>query len=98
MGITTPRAIIAVGLLALAVAAPSVHNQFVSDDVWVIQQRPLLHHPPSLSSVLKEPYWPMSFGGALWRPAVLTSYAIDYRVSDSPHWFHAENVLWAGIS
>ncbi|MFI5010680.1 MAG: glycosyltransferase family 39 protein, partial [Solirubrobacterales bacterium] len=52
----------------------------------------------SLSSLLMEPYWPRTFGGRLWRPAVLASWALDYRVSDSPHWFHAVNVLWAALA
>src|SRR2546427_2276600 len=32
------------------------------------------------------------------RPAVLASYALDYRISASPHWFHAVNVLWAAAA
>src|SRR6267154_2814505 len=34
----------------------------------------------------------------MWRPAVLTSWALDYRVSSSPHWFHAVNILWTAIA
>jgi len=34
----------------------------------------------------------------MWRPAVITSWALDYRVSSSPHWFHAVNILWAAIA
>lgn len=34
----------------------------------------------------------------MWRPAVLVSYALDYRVSEDPRWFHAMNVIWAGLS
>ena len=86
------------GLLALVVAAPSIRNEFVADDQWVIAQRAFLRDPPSIGAVLVEPYWPASFGGVMWRPAVLASWAIDYRVSSSPHWFHAINVLWAGLA
>ncbi len=28
----------------------------------------------------------------------MTSWALDYRVSSSPHWFHAVNTLWAAIA
>jgi hypothetical protein len=70
----------------------------VQDDRWVVADRPLLRHPPSLAALLVEPYWPASFGGALWRPAVLASYALDFRVSDDPRWFHAVNALWAGLA
>jgi hypothetical protein len=86
------------GAVAAAVALPSVRNGFVEDDVWVVAQRPILRQPPSLRALLMEPYWPRTFGGRLWRPAVLASWALDYRVSDSPHWFHAVNVLWAALA
>ncbi len=86
------------GLLAAAVGAPSIGNGFVADDQWVVANRSSLEHPASVGAVLKEPYWPASFGGVMWRPAVMTSWALDYRVSSSPHWFHAVNVLWAAIA
>jgi len=70
----------------------------VADDQWVVANRQVLEHPSSLAAVLKEPYWPASFGGVMWRPAVITSWALDYRVSSSPHWFHAVNILWAAIA
>ena len=86
------------GLLAAAVAAPSIRNEFVADDQWVVANRQVLEHPPSIVAILKEPYWPASFGGVMWRPAVISSFAIDYQVSTSPHWFHAINVVWAAIA
>ena len=95
----TPRnAALAAGLLAALVAAPSLHNGFVSDDHWVIVERPLLQHPPAIAAVLREPYWPAGFGGVTWRPAVLASYALDYRLGGGAHWFHAVNVLWAALA
>ena len=86
------------GLAAAAVAAPSIRNDFVADDQWVVANRQVLVHPPSVGAVLKEPYWPASFGGVMWRPAVIASFAVDYRVSRSPHWFHSINVLWSAIA
>lgn len=96
--ITRRYAVLAAALLAAVVAAPSIRNDFVGDDQWVIANRQVLEHPPSAGAVLKEPYWPASFGGVMWRPAVIASWAIDYRVSSSPHWFHAINVLWAALA
>ncbi len=92
------QAALAAGLVAALVAAPSVRNGFVQDDHWVVEQRPMLQHPGSLAALLTEPYWPRGFGGVLWRPAVLASYALDYRISASPHWFHAVNVFWAAAA
>jgi protein O-mannosyl-transferase len=98
VGVTTRQAVLLAGLAAAAVAAPSIRNDFVADDQWVVANREVLEQPPSLVAVLKEPYWPASFGGVMWRPAVIASFALDYRVSHSPHWFHAVNVLWAAIA
>ena len=92
------QAALLAGVLATIVAAPSIRNEFVADDQWVVANRQVLEHPSSLAAVLKEPYWPASFGGVMWRPAVITSWALDYRVSSSPHWFHAVNILWAAIA
>ena len=86
------------GVLATLVAAPSIRNEFVADDQWVVANRQVLEHPPSIGAVLTEPYWPASFGGVMWRPAVISSFALDYQVSTSPHWFHAINVVWAAVA
>jgi hypothetical protein len=98
VGITARKVVLFSGLLAALVAAPSIRNGFVADDQWVVANRPVLEHPPSVAAVLKEPYWPASFGGVMWRPAVMTSWAIDYRVSSSAHWFHAINIVWAALA
>ncbi len=92
------QAALLAGVLATLAAAPSIRNEFVADDQWVIANRQVLQHPPSVGAVLKEPYWPATFGGSMWRPAVLTSFAFDYQVSTSPHWFHFWNVIWAAVS
>ena len=98
MGVTARQAVLVSALLAAAVAAPSIRNEFVADDQWVIANRQVLEHPASVGAVLKEPYWPASFGGVMWRPAVMASWALDYQISSSPHWFHAINVLWAALA
>src|SRR2546425_11621 len=92
------RAALAGGLVGALVAARPARNGFVQDDHWVVEQRPLLRHPGSLAAVLTEPYWPRGCGGVLWRPAGLASYALDFRISANPHWFHAVNVLWAAAA
>jgi hypothetical protein len=92
------QAALLAGLLAAIVAAPSVRNDFVADDQWVVANRPVLQQPPSVGAVLTEPYWPASFGGVMWRPAVISSFALDYQVSKSPHWFHAVNVVLAALA
>jgi len=92
------QAALLAGVLATIVAAPSIRNDFVADDQWVVANRQVLQKPPSVTAVLEEPYWPASFGGVMWRPAVISSFALDYQVSNSPHWFHTINVFWAAIA
>jgi len=98
VGVTARQAVLFSALLAAVVAAPSIRNDFVADDQWVVAHRQALEQPASFGAVLKEPYWPASFGGVMWRPAVMTSWALDYQVSTSPHWFHAVNVVWAALA
>jgi tetratricopeptide (TPR) repeat protein len=85
-------------LIAGAVAAPAITNGYVEDAHWVIEQRPLLAHPPSARALLLEPFWPRTFGGGVWRPAALATYALDRQVTASPHWLHAMDVLWAALA
>jgi protein O-mannosyl-transferase len=93
------RAAAAAGILAILVALPAVRNGFVLDDTVIVENRRLLRQPPSIGAVVAAPYWPgAEKQGYLWRPAVMASYALDYRVSASPHWFHAVNALWAGLA
>jgi len=42
-------------LVAGAVAAPAVRNGYVEDAHWIIEQRPLLEHPPTPLALLHEP-------------------------------------------
>ena len=87
-------------LVAGGVAAPAVRNGYVEDAHWIIEQRPQLVHTPTALALLLEPYWPRSFGGSLWRPAVMVSYALDRRISPPPgaHWVHAVDVFWAALA
>ncbi len=85
-------------VLAGAVAAPAVRNGYVEDAHWIIEQRPLLAHPLSFRALLLEPYWPRTFGGGVWRPAALASYALDRRISPSARWLHAVDGLWAALA
>ncbi len=79
-------------------ALPALRNGFVEDDLWVVKDRRVLTPPTSLRAILTEPYWPRSFGGRLWRPLVLASWALDERVSRDPRWFHAVNIAWSAVS
>lgn len=92
------RAALIAALVAATVALPSIRNDFVEDDLWVLRDRHVLVAPPSVKAILTEPYWRAGFGGRLWRPLVLASWAIDYRISHSPHWFHAVNIGWAALA
>src|SRR2546428_2777373 len=81
-------------LVAGTVAAPAVLNGYVEDAHWIIEQRPPLAHPSSFGALLLEPYWPRTFGGALWPPAVLASSALARPISACARWLHAVDVPW----
>src|SRR5437660_5441029 len=84
--------------LAGIVAAPAIRNGYVEDAHWIVEQRPLLQHPPSLGALLLEPYWPRTFGGGVWRPAVLAAYAAERQVGSGPVLLHAMDVVWAALA
>src|SRR3989441_11470112 len=58
----------------------------------------MIRRPPRSTLFPYTTLFRSGFGGVLWRPAVLVSYALDYRISANPHWFHAVNVLWAAAA
>ena len=98
---TTRRVLLVVAVSAVAVYALTLWNGFVGDDGLIIVNNPLVRHWSGwLPSSYGDPYWPKSFGGALYRPFPIQTYMWDWELSGgSPVWFHAVNVLWnAGVA
>ncbi len=68
--------------LALAAVAVVVHvgalwNRFAMDDLYIVAYNPLVHAPSGLWQAFAHPYWPPDFGGKMYRPLVMSGFALD---------------------
>lgn len=87
------RLYLVVATCALVVYAGALWNRFALDDLYIIVHDPRVHSLAGVWRVFAEPYWPPDFGGMMYRPLVLASFALDWTTA-STAWFHLVNVLW----
>jgi tetratricopeptide (TPR) repeat protein len=81
-------------LLAFLVFANTLANGFAYDDIWIIQDRDLVHGLGRLPELLTTDYWPSRFGSGLYRPLTLLTFAFDWWLwGGAPFGFHLVNVL-----
>lgn len=89
--------LVSIGLIVLAavlVYLNSLGNSFAYDDVWIIQDRDVVHDLGQLWRVVSVEYWPEIFQSGLYRPLTLLSFAIDWQLwGGNPLGFHLVNVL-----
>jgi protein O-mannosyl-transferase len=83
----------AVALTAVVFYAGALWNGFAVDDLPIIVFNPLVSHASGIWRAFAAPYWPPELGGALYRPLVIATLALD-RLIDGTVWFHAVNLLW----
>ena len=98
--VTTKRLLLVVALSAVATYLLAIGGTFTGDDGHLIAGNALVHGWSGVWSAFGAPYWPPAFGGALYRPLPVATYAADWMLSGgSAPWFHAVNILWhAGAS
>ena len=90
----TPRRVyLAVALCAVVVYLGALWNKFALDDVPIIALNPLVVQPSGIWRAFIAPYWSADFGGHMYRPLVIASFALDALV-DGTAWFHAVNLVW----
>ena len=95
---TVIMATLAAAATAVLVALPSILNGFVSDDVWIVQDREVVRSLRPLGELLAAPFWPEARGGVMWRPTALFAFAGQWVVGGgSPAVFHAVNVVLYGM-
>ena len=92
-GIGAKRLYATVAVCAVVVYLGALWNRFALDDVPIVVLNPLVAHPSGLWRAFAAPYWPPEFGGHMYRPLVIASFAID-RLVDGAVWYHAVNLLW----
>ncbi|UCG86803.1 MAG: tetratricopeptide repeat protein [Gemmatimonadota bacterium] len=84
-------------LVAVLIAAPSIRNGFVFDDVGVIEENEIVHQL-ELGRLVTSPYWPPDRGSAMWRPLALVAFAVQWAVGGGgPGVFHLTNILLYGV-
>lgn len=103
-------ALAAAAVLAILCYLNTCQNRFVFDDVDVISRNPLVTGPVlDLPRIFSSHYWlHLTPRGDLYRPLVIASYALNYRLSgQDPAGYHAVNlalhalcsalVVWLGL-
>ena len=91
------RIALVVAACAVVVHLGALWNRFAMDDLYIIVFNPLVREPASPWRIVTAPYWPAEFGGQMYRPLPVLSYALD-RLVAAPAWFHAVNLLWHGAA
>ena len=94
------RLYLAVVLCALVPYVLALWNSFAMDDLYIILWNPLVHSLRGVWGSFATPYWPPDFGGFMYRPGPVASFALDWTLAHNhPGWFHAVNLVWhAGTS
>jgi hypothetical protein len=90
---TARRTAAVVALCAGIVHLGALWNRFALDDIYIIVLNPLVRSALDPARIFASPYWPAEFGGQLYRPLVVLTYALD-RLVGTPAWFHAVNLAW----
>jgi len=95
---TLKRVYAAVALCAAVVYLGALRNHFAWDDTQIIVKSDLVHAWSGMWRAFTVPYWPGDWGGFLYRPLTVATFALDWHLG-GPGWFHAVNILWhAGAS
>jgi hypothetical protein len=91
---TRSRSTLLVLFVSVAAYVNSLGNTFTYDDRGIVERNPVVT-TPLLGEALLGPYWPDAREGTgLYRPVVVTSFALEWRVfGGSPLGFHAMNVV-----
>ncbi len=81
-------------LAAILVYWNSLGNWFAYDDVWIIEDRAVVHDLGQLWRIISIEYWPEIFQSGLYRPLTLLSFAVDWAIwNGNAFGFHLVNVL-----
>jgi hypothetical protein len=93
--VTTRRLYLAVALCAVVPHLAALWNGFAMDDLYIVAWNPLVHGIQGAWRAFAGPYWPPDFGGFMYRPLPLVTFATDWAVvGGHPAWFHAMNLVW----
>jgi len=86
-------AALALGLLAVIVAAPGLANGFAFDDLPIVRDNPRVHSLASPWSYLTESYWHWTHCCAAYRPLSIWLFSLEWVAGGGAPWvFHAVNI------
>ncbi|MGH7702575.1 MAG: tetratricopeptide repeat protein, partial [Gemmatimonadales bacterium] len=84
---------LALTILTLLVAAPSLSNGFAYDDVPIIQNNARVHTLASPWTYASQTYWPAAQDPSLYRPLTIWLYAVQWALGHGAPWlFHLVSV------
>jgi hypothetical protein len=88
-----------VALLAIASSAIGILNGFTYDDVYVVEQNPLMKYLHGWWRVFHLSYWPKSAGGDGYRPLTILAFRVEAMLGHlHPMVFHAVNIALYALS
>jgi hypothetical protein len=88
-----------VALLAVASSAIGILNGFTYDDVYVVEQNPLMKYLHGWWRVFHLSYWPRSAGGDGYRPLTILAFRVEAMLGHlHPMVFHAVNIALYALS
>ena len=82
---------------AVVVYLGALRNHFAWDDTQIIVKSDLVHAWSGVWRAFEVPYWPSDWGGFLYRPLTVSTFALDWHLGGAG-WFHAVNILWHGAA
>ena len=91
------RVYLAVFLCAVVVYLGALQNRFAWDDTPIIAKSDLVHSLSGVWRAFTVPYWPSDWGGFLYRPLTVATFAIDWHFH-STMWFHLVNIIWHAVA
>jgi Flp pilus assembly protein TadD len=88
------RAVALILAAGLGVFANSVVNDFVFDDRGIILNNPYIRHFARPAIIFLTGYWPDPRLDLLYRPLVISSYAVNYAIGGFTPWgYHLVNIV-----
>jgi len=91
--LTAKRIYWAVALCAVVAYLGALANHYAWDDTPIIVNNDLVHSWSGLWRAFAAPYWPPSWGGLVYRPLLLATFVVDWKVGGTA-FPHAMNLLW----
>jgi hypothetical protein len=91
--VSTRRIYWTVALCAIVTYLGSLANHYAWDDTPIIVNNALVHSWSGLWKSFTAPYWPPSWGGLVYRPVLLATFVLDWKVGGTV-FPHAINILW----